>query len=596
MGGRFLAGLAFVLLCILGVPAAALGLAAWVYDMPASGSGPGAIVAPAGKQVWFMERDSKKLGYLDAAATRGKAFALLDGKIETLGIGFHILKPPARQTVMPSTSTVTPAVTLLTGNAVAGMQEFRHGLADARDLIFSSDKLWFSSTTANAVSSFDPAGRNSTGATLQHELKTWILPSANCEPVGLAAAPDGGIWAVCPLGRKLVHLDPDTNTVKAWNFPNSVSPGDPGIAVSPDGILWIADATGRKLHRFIPESNQFSAFDLGAFNWGAHDVALDSEQNIWLGIQDLGGLEGGLEAPALAKVGNNLTTYELPLSFTNPHVLGITPLDQVWTVSFDTHRIGMLNPVTREFAYGTLPNVPSGSTEGLAIDPDGNVWFTNRGSEYVGYLENGAYYILRFPVVVKSGTLACRISVHNPNGGAVQARMIAYGFNGARVGAANKTLVAKGKWSEEIGALFPSVSLGRLEVISSGPLEGSLLLKDGAVYLDGVPGEHTARSGLSFPFFNMPDHSSTLIVLNNLARMTNRLTLSAYSDTGALLGTQTRSLAPGQSLAQMATDIVASTGGGEGWIMVESALGGAVGGVQVFLSGRQLGLLSSAAP
>ncbi|MCP4689657.1 MAG: hypothetical protein GY859_16505, partial [Desulfobacterales bacterium] len=361
-----------------------------LFDLPTESAGAAGVVAPAGGGAWVLEKAEKKIAYLKASEGLGRTMVFPTENSRILATGSETIDAPINQTVTPTTRVVTPSVVTLSPVEQNGWYEFSHQLGYSVNLIHSRDRLWFTSATDNTVASLDPAGQAGAGGSV-YTLSKWVMPTADSGPDGIAAGTDGAVWVVCRSGLKLVRLDPVANEVTEWDFPNASRADDPGIVVTESNLIWIADSLGAKLHRFNPSTNQFTAFSL-KFQTGGSDLGLDSNDDIWMSVADLGWLDSVIQAPGLLEVGNSLTWYELPPSFTDPHIIGITPFGRLWCVSRTSHQIGEFDPATRIFTSRTFPDTPSGETLGLAIDPDGDVWFTNEGSNFVGYIANAAHH------------------------------------------------------------------------------------------------------------------------------------------------------------------------------------------------------------
>ncbi|MCP4693069.1 MAG: hypothetical protein GY859_33815, partial [Desulfobacterales bacterium] len=163
----------------------------------------------------------------------------------------------------------------------------------------------------------------------------------------------------------------------------------------------------------------------------------------------------------------------------------------------------------------TFPDTPSGETLGLAIDPDGDVWFTNKGANFVGYIANAAHHTIWFPLYLNTGSYSSRLTLHNPSEVETAATIIAYAVDGEIAGTRDATLLSKGRWTEDVGVMFPGAALGALKVISNGRLDGSVLLKDGSINLAVTPGKPTEGAELAFSRVVMPDATPTLLALSN---------------------------------------------------------------------------------
>lgn len=564
---------------------------AWIFELPDPNSNPHSMVTPSGQRAWFLENN--RLTMLDPSTALGKQMAFPNANSQTLAMQARMIKLPKQKQVSPVTHTVTPKVINLTLTVDNGFWQFAYGAQTDGQLIFTQNHFWFTGASTNTIVAFEPqALAASAGSTPQNNARVWTLPTANSWPVGLQADAQGHLWVIATQSKKLVRLDPAQNQFTEWTIPNTQGPGPSGPVIMTGGTVWFPDHGGRTLHRFMPQRNEFSAFQF-AFDAGPSDLALDANQNIWMSVTDLGGLEGGLQAPALAQVGNNLTLYELPLSFVSPSVLGETPLGEIWCISESSHQIGRFNPQSRTFIYSTLPNIPSGLTQGLAIDPDGKVWFSNRGSNFVGYIANGAHYTRYLPFFIRDSGYDAHLSINNPNDQQTRVKVMAYEATGSLAEEVEDVIAAHAKWSQGIAAFLPNLKMGWLKVVADRPIDAVLLYREGQKYLDGWAATALPSNPLNFALGGLPDKASTWMLLNNPNRMDQLVSLNVYSNTGQVLATKAYALAAGAYRFVTTTDVLGSTPTAEGWFNFQPPFYGSVLGLQLFASGSQFAFIQA---
>jgi virginiamycin B lyase len=136
------------------------------------------------------------------------------------------------------------------------------------------------------------------------------------------------------------------------------------VAAGLDGGIWFA-LSGGKIGRTTP-SGEMTTFDVGAPLTGGMAVAPDGA--IWF--------TSAYQIGRLAPQGS-VTLYDVDTDFPELSPGLVAALDgSIWFV--DREQIGRLSPVEEVTDY-TLPNEHA-NPEGIAIGPDGNVWFT----EYLG--------------------------------------------------------------------------------------------------------------------------------------------------------------------------------------------------------------------
>jgi streptogramin lyase len=75
------------------------------------------------------------------------------------------------------------------------------------------------------------------------------IPTANSEPVGITAGPDGNVWFTELAANKIGRITPG-GTISEFPIPTGGRPGR--IAAGPDGNLWFTAKLGNKIGRFDP--------------------------------------------------------------------------------------------------------------------------------------------------------------------------------------------------------------------------------------------------------------------------------------------------------------------------------------------------------
>ncbi len=196
-------------------------------------------------------------------------------------------------------------------------------------------------------------------------IKEFPVKTANRQPLGIAAGPDGNIWfteqAAPTIGRS-------TLSGEMTEFPGLASPAQT-ITAGPDGGLWFTEQGADKIGR-MTVAGTLKQFPLpGGSN--PLDIIAGPDGNLWFTEQGGNG--------AIARITPNGTTTEFTAGLTaksQPEGIAVGPEGDLWfTEAASPGRIGRITTggTITEFATGlTAESWP----RDIAAGSDGNLWFT----------------------------------------------------------------------------------------------------------------------------------------------------------------------------------------------------------------------------
>ena len=87
-------------------------------------------------------------------------------------------------------------------------------------------------------------GRITTAGVVTNE---FAVPTANGQPFGIAAGPDGALWFTEQRGNKIGRIT-TAGSFSEFATPN-INSSPNGIAAGPDGALWFTEQGGNKIGR-----------------------------------------------------------------------------------------------------------------------------------------------------------------------------------------------------------------------------------------------------------------------------------------------------------------------------------------------------------
>ena len=253
----------------------------------------------------------------------------------------HPMMAPAEITVGPDGNIwfldpATPAIGKITPAGV--LTEFTSGLvpgAMPETLTAGADgNLWFTDKAKAAIGRVTPSGT----------ITEFPTNTTGSMPTETTLGADGNVWFSDPGVPAVGRVTPDGTINEFTQGLNANADPDP-MTLGPDGNVWFIDqnATDRAVGRVTP-SGAITEFDKGlSQNNAQDDITVGADGNIWVEQAS----QDGLAAGGVARI----TTAG----------------------------------VITEFTAGLNTNPGQGGDgDALLTGPDGNLWFSDRGSKAIG--------------------------------------------------------------------------------------------------------------------------------------------------------------------------------------------------------------------
>ncbi len=223
--------------------------------------------------------------------------------------------------------------------------------------------LWFTEQMANKLGRLDPI----TGAIREFALKT---PGSG--PHGLVADREGNIWYTGNFEALIGKLNPKTGEVTEYKMPDARA-RDPHTPVfDQQGILWFTAQGGNMVGRLDPRTGEIKLQPVPTPRALPYGIAVNSKGVPFFcefGTNKLASID-----PQAMKI----TEYKLP-NGARPRRLAIAPDDSVYYTDFARGYLGRLDPRTGKAEEWASPGGPDSEPYGIAITPDGMVWYSESG-------------------------------------------------------------------------------------------------------------------------------------------------------------------------------------------------------------------------
>jgi streptogramin lyase len=200
------------------------------------------------------------------------------------------------------------------------------------------------------------------------------LPTANSEPQGITAGPDGNLWFTESASNKIGMINPTTMAITEFTIPTAnAQPYD--IAAGPDGNLWFTEYAGNKIGRINPTTHAFTESSaLPTANSQPDGIAAGPDGNLWFTEY------GNNKVSKINPVTMAVTEYTVPTATSLPDKIAMGPDGNLWFTEhlITASKVGTINPTTGGIADFPI-GVDNAQPVGIASGPDGNVWVADPG-------------------------------------------------------------------------------------------------------------------------------------------------------------------------------------------------------------------------
>lgn len=223
--------------------------------------------------------------------------------------------------------------------------------------------LWFTEQMVSKLGRLDPK----TG-----EMKEFPLKGPNDGPHGLVADRDGNIWYTGNFAAYIGKLNPRTGEVTQYKMPDAKAEDPHTAAFDSHGILWFTVQVGNMVGRLDPQTGKIELKQPPTANSHPYGIAVNSN-----GIPFFCEFNSNKMASIHPQT-MQITEYPLP-STARPRRMAIAADDTIYFSDFEAGNLGHLDPVTGAVKMWPSPGGPKSQPYGMAITPDGMVWYSESG-------------------------------------------------------------------------------------------------------------------------------------------------------------------------------------------------------------------------
>ncbi len=248
----------------------------------------------------------------------------------------------------------------------------------------------------------------------------YTVPTANSQPFGITAGPDGNLWFTEGLGNGN-KIGKVTTTGSFTEYPVPTPNSFPsGITGGPDGNLWFTEDFGNKIGK-VTTTGSFTEYPVPTANSGPISIADGPDGNLWF-------TEGSGSKVGKVTTSGVITEYPVPTAFSEPFGITASPDGNLWFTETNGNNIGVVvlgrttsTSVTcsptriRDHHSTTCTAIVKDTSSGTPITPTGTVSWTSTGRGFFG--TSGTCTLT---ATSKPGTATCRIVYAGTPGKPVQ--------------------------------------------------------------------------------------------------------------------------------------------------------------------------------
>ena len=224
--------------------------------------------------------------------------------------------------------------------------------------------LWYTAQEANAIGRLDPA----TG-----ENKQYALTTPNSGPHGLVSDSAGNIWFTANYAGYIGKLEPNSGKVTEYkiNDPRGHDPHTPVIA--PDGRVWFTVQQGNVVGVLDPTNGNIKLTDVPTPHALPYGMVLDSKGVPY--FCEFGSNKIARIDPATLQIHE----FILPNADARPRRLRLANDTTIYYSDYARGYLGRLNTASGTLKEWASPGGPQSEPYGIAITPDGIVWYSESG-------------------------------------------------------------------------------------------------------------------------------------------------------------------------------------------------------------------------
>lgn len=211
------------------------------------------------------------------------------------------------------------------------------------------------------------------------EIREFDVPTPGSRPHDPAVAPDGALWYTGQAANKLGRLDPKSGKIREFALPVADS-GPHGLVADARGNIWFTANHKGYVGRLDPKSGKVQQYRMPEpAARDPHTPVFDRDGRLWFTLQQAN-MVGRLD-PRSGKV----ELKPVPTPSARPYGIVLAPDGVLWFCEFGTNKLASVEPVTFTLQEHTLP--AGARPRRLAAAADGTIYYSDFARGYLGHLD-----------------------------------------------------------------------------------------------------------------------------------------------------------------------------------------------------------------
>jgi len=200
---------------------------------------------------------------------------------------------------------------------------------------------------------------------------------------------NGKIWIpYYGRGNEVIRLDPDTAEMTHFKLPFARTAGIHSVIPSADGTVWFVETALGRIAQLDPATKEIKEFQAPTLpdgkKAGAHTIRVDERGLVWT--------SGGPVISMYDPKTQAFRHYDVPATYAN----AVGRNGDQWFTSFRAD--GVIARISRDGVLSKFQPPTAGKPQRLELDPEGNVWFSERQGNKIGKFDPKTETFREFPL------------------------------------------------------------------------------------------------------------------------------------------------------------------------------------------------------
>ena len=200
---------------------------------------------------------------------------------------------------------------------------------------------------------------------------------------------DGKIWIpYYGRGNEVIRLDADTAEMTHFKLPFARTAGIHSVIPSADGTVWFVETALGRIAQLDPATKEIREFQPPPLpdgkKTGAHTIRVDERGLVWT--------SGGPVISMYDPKTQGFRHYDVPATYANT----VGHNGDQWFTSFRAD--GVIARISKDGVLSKFQPPTAGKPQRLELDPDGNVWFSERQGNKIGKFDPKTETFKEYPL------------------------------------------------------------------------------------------------------------------------------------------------------------------------------------------------------